>query len=92
VPGADGRPDFKELERDLGAGRTDRLVFYAFDLLHLNGLDLRGAALIDRKDVLAELLVDAPHPIRYSEHLEEDGATVWLVRLGNRDYNCDHAR
>jgi bifunctional non-homologous end joining protein LigD len=52
-------------------------VFYAFDLLHLDGLDLRGAALLDRKQVLAELLADAAEPIRFSEHVEADGAAVY---------------
>lgn len=43
----DGRSDFGALQDDLGAGRTDRMIFYAFDLLYLDGVDLRGAALID---------------------------------------------
>jgi bifunctional non-homologous end joining protein LigD len=77
VPGPDGRANFRELERDLGAGRMGRLVFYAFDLLHLDGLDLRDAALVHRKEVLAELLTGAAEPIRYSEHLEVDGATMY---------------
>jgi bifunctional non-homologous end joining protein LigD len=44
----DGRTNFSELQAELAAGRQDRLVFYAFDLLHLNGFDLRGARQIDR--------------------------------------------
>jgi bifunctional non-homologous end joining protein LigD len=83
VPGPDGRADFKELERDLGAGRMGRLVFYAFDLLHLDGLDLRDATLMDRKAVLAELLADAHAPIRLSEHLEIDGAAMYR-------HACEH--
>ena len=73
----DGRSDFHELERDLGAGRSDRFIYYGFDLLYLDGLDLREATLLDRKEVLAELLSDAPQPIRLSEHLEADGAEVF---------------
>src|SRR5437763_2780782 len=45
VPTARGQSDFHALERDLGAGRSDRFVYYAFDLLYLDGLDLREAAL-----------------------------------------------
>src|SRR6202035_3681086 len=37
----DGRTNFSELQAELAAGKQDRLVFYAFDLLHLDGLDLR---------------------------------------------------
>jgi hypothetical protein len=33
----DGRTDFSELQAELAAGRQDRLAFYAFDLLYLNG-------------------------------------------------------
>jgi hypothetical protein len=35
------RTDFGALQADLAAGRQDRLLFYAFDLLHLDGYDLR---------------------------------------------------
>jgi bifunctional non-homologous end joining protein LigD len=61
VPTLEGRSDFRALEQDLGARRSDRFVFYAFDLLHLDGLDLRNATLLD----LAELLADAgdAHPL-----------------------------
>jgi bifunctional non-homologous end joining protein LigD len=77
VPGAEGHSDFHALERDLAAGRSDRFAFYAFDLLHLDGYDLRVATLLQRKDVLAELLADAAEPIRLSEHLDADGAAVF---------------
>lgn len=53
-------------------GRTDRLVFYAFDLLYLDSYDLRPSSLIARKTALAALVV-APSIVRYSEHFEEDG-------------------
>jgi bifunctional non-homologous end joining protein LigD len=51
-----GASDFGALQKELGAGRSDRLVFYAFDLLHMNSFDLRNATLLDRKRVLSELL------------------------------------
>jgi bifunctional non-homologous end joining protein LigD len=54
-----------------------RLVYYAFDLLYLDGFDLRRAALIERKRVLAGLLSGAGlNLIRFCEHIEGDGATV----------------
>jgi bifunctional non-homologous end joining protein LigD len=53
-----GRSDFHALERDLGSGHSDRFIYYAFDL-YLDGLDLRHASLLDRKEVLAELLAGA---------------------------------
>jgi bifunctional non-homologous end joining protein LigD len=54
-----GVPDFGLLHADLAAGRKDRLLYYAFDLLYLDGFDLRGARLAERKHVLAELQVGA---------------------------------
>lgn len=44
-----GASDFSALQQDLSEGRSDRFVFYAFDLLYLDGSDLRGAALTERK-------------------------------------------
>jgi ATP-dependent DNA ligase len=52
----DGRTNFSELQAELAAGRQDRLAFYAFDLLYLNGFDLRGARQIERKAALENLL------------------------------------
>jgi bifunctional non-homologous end joining protein LigD len=65
-----GLSDFGALEDDLGSGRSDRLVFFAFDLLHLDGWDLRGCALIDRKRVLQTLIGGLKGRVRYSEHVE----------------------
>lgn len=76
VEGAGGASDFSALQADLSAGRTDRFVFYAFDLLHVDGRDLRPAALLGRKIALQTLMADAPLVLRYSEHFEEDGDLV----------------
>src|SRR5690606_22594038 len=56
VEASGGASDFSALQADLSAGRTDRFAFYAFDLLHLDGQDLTGATLVERKAVLARLL------------------------------------
>jgi bifunctional non-homologous end joining protein LigD len=53
VLGKTGRPDYQALERELGNPNSDRLQFYAFDLLHLNGRDLRDQPLAKRKSALA---------------------------------------
>ena len=70
--GGGGAPDFSALQDALSTGRTDRLIFYAFDLLYLDGYDLRRAPLIERKAALAEI-IGPPAVVRYSEHFEEDG-------------------
>jgi bifunctional non-homologous end joining protein LigD len=84
VESAGGASDFSALQADLAAGRTGRLVFYAFDLLYLDGHDLRPAPLVKRKATLEALLRKAPVPLRYSDHVEDNGALVLrhACRLG----------
>lgn len=74
VPDSKGRSDHDALKDALGSGRQSyRFVFYLFDLMHLDGFDLRAASLIDRKRVLAELIRDVGQPILYSDHMEANG-------------------
>src|SRR5581483_1082059 len=47
---AKGVPSFQELQNALGAGQTRRLVYYVFDAPFLDGEDLRGRPLRERKD------------------------------------------
>jgi bifunctional non-homologous end joining protein LigD len=78
VPDAEGRGDFSALEAALGNGRqSHRMLFYVFDLLHLDGFDLRAAPLLERKGVPAGLLEQVQPPIVYSEHMELDGAVMF---------------
>ncbi len=76
VEASGGASDFSALQADLSAGRSDRFAFYAFDLLYLDGQDLRETPLVERKAALARLLKDAPPELRYSEHFEENGEMV----------------
>jgi bifunctional non-homologous end joining protein LigD len=48
------------------------LVYYVFDILYLNGEDLRGKSLVERKKILKKI-VPKKSIIRYSEHIEETG-------------------
>jgi ATP-dependent DNA ligase len=54
---------------------TDAML-YAFDLLELNGEDMRSLPLVERKVKVARLLARAPNGIVFNEHTNEDGATV----------------
>lgn len=72
---AKGHSDFGMLQKDLGSGRQDRMVYYAFDLLYLDGFDLRAAPLLERKRVLDEFLTRSSI-IAHSEHIEVDGAKM----------------
>jgi bifunctional non-homologous end joining protein LigD len=63
-PGPDGRPMFYELMR-----RRGPFCFYAFDLLWLDGRDLRGQPLSERKALLRKLLPRKPHAVVYVQHV-----------------------
>jgi bifunctional non-homologous end joining protein LigD len=51
---------------------------FAFDLIELNGEDVRRDPIEKRKASLAKLLSRAAPRIQFNEHIEEDGATVFL--------------
>jgi len=55
-------------------------VFFSFDLLHLDGQDLRRSPLVDRRAALRRLIGPNPRsPIQYSDHVEGDGAKFLRV-------------
>ena len=73
VCGKDGKSDFDKLH----SGTHDASVFlYGFDLIELDGEDLRPAPLEQRKGKLEKLLARS-NGIRFSEHLACDGATIF---------------
>lgn len=77
VENRNGVPSFSALQETLSAGRTERLVYYAFDLLHLDGYDLTTSPMLARKGALRQLVTGLRRPfIRLSEHFEEDGAVL----------------
>jgi bifunctional non-homologous end joining protein LigD len=55
-----GLPSFAQTQAATDGERDVRLVYYAFDLLHLDGLDVSGLPLIERKALLAPLIADKP--------------------------------
>jgi bifunctional non-homologous end joining protein LigD len=76
VYGAAGIPDFQALRRELGKKGSGRLRYHAFDLLHLDGYDLRNVPFMDRKQLLKQVLADTPEPLVYVEYLEAEGDRV----------------
>ena len=75
-----GNPSFQHLQNLTGFGAKPalkgmappKLNFFAFDLLYLNGYDLRKAALIDRRQLLISILLPS-EIVRYSEHFVGKG-------------------
>jgi bifunctional non-homologous end joining protein LigD len=80
VVGPDGLTNFEALRRR-GAGEV--AVLYAFDLIELDGSDLRNLPIETRKATLASLL-RKPGALRLSEHIAADGLRVFAhaCRLG----------
>jgi bifunctional non-homologous end joining protein LigD len=67
-----GRPVFRDL-----LFRRRQCVFIAFDLLFLNGKDLRTLPLIERKTALQKLLRRKRSRILYLDHVESDGRLLF---------------
>jgi bifunctional non-homologous end joining protein LigD len=77
VPDENGAPNFHALHADLAKGRTDRLIYYAFDLLYLDGFDLRSATLRDRRQALRALIGAGSARVRFSENLHTKGSALF---------------
>jgi bifunctional non-homologous end joining protein LigD len=75
-----GTPDFSSLQAALSDGKTDNLIFYAFDLLFAGGMDIRSLPLVERKAQLKQLLAARTRGksklIHYVTHFEDDGDNV----------------
>src|SRR5262245_4569228 len=56
---------------------NDRIFLYAFDVIEVNGDDLRRDPLELRKATLGAIVAKAHHGIRVNEHIEGDGPTVF---------------
>ncbi len=69
-----GRPRFKDL-----LFRRGNPCFFTFDLLVKDGVDLRSAALVDRKQELRRLLarVQSRVPLKYADHVEGTGIALF---------------
>ena len=77
--GEDGAPDFPALQAALSEGRSDQLVFFAFDLLHAHGEDLRALPLRTRKQRLQAFMATPKKSsplLRYVDHFDTGGDAV----------------
>src|SRR3954468_2912375 len=74
VPAADGTTDFSVLQNEL-KGRSKKIVLIAFDLLYLNGYDLRTLPLFERKALLKKIIAETN--VQFSESFEVDGREMY---------------
>ncbi|TPL94003.1 DNA ligase D [Mesorhizobium sp. B2-3-12] len=70
-----GVSSFALLQQDLSAKRTNRFIYYVFDLMRLDGKDLRREPLVERKRALQDLLGEQADnaAVRFSDHFAEPG-------------------
>jgi bifunctional non-homologous end joining protein LigD len=71
-----GKPSFNAMQN-----RSQRVVFYAFDLLYFAGADLRKAPYSDRRRYLAQCLL--PSPLVQLVHAADDGTALYSAALAS---------
>jgi bifunctional non-homologous end joining protein LigD len=79
---SDGRTTFNLIQNAMETGDA-ALVFFGFDLLFLDGDDLRARPLIERKTKLEALLAGAPPALRYSDHQIGQGPAFYKLACGH---------
>ena len=72
-----GTTSFADLQASFQEGALHRFSYFVFDILHLDGRNLRNATLIDRKSLLSPLLDNLGESVKVSEHIETNGATFF---------------
>src|SRR5260370_27454484 len=80
-----GRSDFQKLQNRFGVSKPSQklirdvpLTYYLFDVLYCNGFDVRKTPLLQRKDLLRQML-RADDQVRYSEHQLEKGKELYAA-------------
>jgi bifunctional non-homologous end joining protein LigD len=71
---SDGRPMFYELLRRRGGP-----IFYAFDVLWVDGKDVRSLPLIERKRLLGSIVPEQPSAMLYAHHVERTGVEFFRL-------------
>jgi bifunctional non-homologous end joining protein LigD len=79
IADAEGRTDFQALQNYMRNPGNKKLTYIVFDLLALDGADLRGHRLIDRKETLDALMKDSPENLYYSKHIRGNGKAGFLA-------------
>jgi bifunctional non-homologous end joining protein LigD len=85
-----GRPCFQCLQdytspyrsRSENTGGSFVLIYYVFDILYLDGYDLRNLPLRQRKKILAGAVVLSPH-LKLVEYFENDGLSLFEVAIAH---------
>ena len=83
----DGVSNFQALQNAFSGQSTRPLTYFVFDLLYLDGYDLRRVPLEQRKATLEQRLAEMPKAtrqrIRYSDHIVGSGAAFFREACGS---------
>jgi len=79
VLSADGQSSFADLQAAFEEGAKHPLTYFVFDLLHLNGHNLRQQPLTERKGILSQMLESLAdqQTVLYGQHLESEGKPIF---------------
>lgn len=69
----EGKTNFQALQNYMKNPKGNELAYAVFDILALEGEDLRGKKLLERKAILEEIMADATDNIYFSRHIQGDG-------------------
>lgn len=72
-----GRSRFQLLQ-DYRRGNHGQLIYYVFDILHLDGYDLTQLPLVERKRILETILPESSH-LKFSDHISEHGLKLYEI-------------
>jgi len=85
IAGGGTQADFNLLQATLSGEQQGALVLVLFDLLHVDGIDIAGAPLADRKALLAQIMeTPVPH-LAFSSHIEGNGEEAYRL-AGEREF------
>jgi bifunctional non-homologous end joining protein LigD len=77
VIGKNGTPEFNALQNAFDRSRTESIDYFLFDLPYFEGHDLRATPLVQRRQLLKQLLEEHPHAhLRFSADFDADAASI----------------
>ena len=79
IAGQGSKQDFNLLQGTLSGDQQGNLTYVLFDVLHLDGVDVRAAPLTERKHLLQRLLAEPPAHLAFSSHIAGDGQQAFQL-------------
>src|SRR5690606_28677695 len=84
IAGAGTQADFNLLQATLSGEQQGMLTLVLFDLIHVDGVDISGAPLIERKALLEQVLEQPPAHLAYSSHVPGQGQAAYDAAAGQK--------